>query len=54
MDIITIQLVILLITFTLLSVIAGGFSLYPKNKKYRKIIAKLNLLMVEIEIIQIH
>ena len=30
----------LLITFTLLSVISGGFSLYPKNKKYRKIIAK--------------
>ena len=30
----------LLITFTLLSIISGGFSLYPKNKKYRKIIAK--------------
>ena len=30
----------LLITFTMLSLIAGGFSLYPKNKKYQKIIAK--------------
>ena len=30
----------LLITFALLSIIAGGFSLYPKNKKYRKIVAK--------------
>jgi len=30
----------LLITFALLSIVAGGFSLYPKNKKYRKIVAK--------------
>ena len=30
----------LLITFALLSIIAGGFSLYPKNKKYRKIVAE--------------
>ena len=30
----------LLITFAVLSIIAGGFSLYPKNKKYRKIVAK--------------
>ena len=30
----------LLITFAILSIVAGGFSLYPKNKKYRKIIAK--------------
>ena len=30
----------ILITFTMLSLIAGGFSLYPKNKKYQKIIAK--------------
>ena len=30
----------LLITFAVLSIVAGGFSLYPKNKKYRKIVAK--------------
>ena len=30
----------LLITFAALSILAGGFSLYPKNKKYRKIVAK--------------
>ena len=30
----------MLITFAVLSIIAGGFSLYPKNKKYRKIGAK--------------
>ena len=29
----------LLITFAVLSIVAGGFSLYPKNKKYRKIVA---------------
>ena len=28
----------LLITFSVLSIVAGGFSLYPKNKKYQKII----------------
>ena len=30
----------LLITFAVLSIVAGGFSLYPKHKKYRKIVAK--------------
>ena len=30
----------LLVTFAILSLIAGGFSLYPKNKKYGKIVAK--------------
>ena len=30
----------LLITFAALSIVAGGFSLYPKNKKYRNIVAK--------------
>ena len=30
----------LLITFAVLSIVAGGFSLYPKNKKYRNIVAK--------------
>ena len=30
----------LLITFAALSILAGGFSLYPKNKKYRKIVDK--------------
>ena len=30
----------LLVTFTVLSIIAAGFSIYPKNKKYGKIIAK--------------
>ena len=30
----------LLITFAVLSIVSGGFSLYPKNKKYRKIVAK--------------
>ena len=30
----------LLITSAILSVVAGSFSLYPKNKKYRKIVAK--------------
>ena len=30
----------LLITFAVLSIVAGGFSLYPKNTKYRKIVAK--------------
>jgi len=30
----------LLVTFAVLSIVAGGFSLYPKNKKYRKIVAK--------------
>ena len=30
----------LLVTFTVLSIIAASFSIYPKNKKYGKIIAK--------------
>ena len=30
----------LLITFSVLSIVAGGFSIYPKNIKYQKIIAK--------------
>ena len=30
----------LLVAFTFLSIIAAGFSIYPKNKKYVKIIAK--------------
>ena len=30
----------LMITFAIVSIVAGGFNLYPKNKKYRKIIAK--------------
>ena len=30
----------LLVTFAILSLIAGGFSLYPKNKKYGKIVEK--------------
>ena len=30
----------LLVTFSVLSIIAAGFSIYPKNKKYGKIIAK--------------
>ena len=30
----------LTIGFTILSLIASGFSLYPKNKKYKKIVAK--------------
>ena len=30
----------LLVTFSVLSIFAAGFSIYPKNKKYGKIIAK--------------
>jgi len=30
----------LLISFTVLSIVASGFNLYPKNKKYKKIVAR--------------